>query len=156
MYYSKCIALATVLSLFLLSSHPRADTHEIILQVDTQNIGPTNTDDVCTFGQDASISNAEFTINVRKGDVIIWKGVSSSAPDTDEVLITSINHEGGARVFGRNVLRDSRQNPGVVLGVISDGKDGDEEKYKVSFKVLNSGEKRGGTFHIDPKIRIKN
>jgi len=107
---------------------------------------------VCNFGQDQSIANRDFTITVEKGDTVKWVGVSSDSPDTDRVEITGINHEGGARVFGKNKLNDT---DGIVIGIVSDGKQGDEEKYKVSFKVFNDGTKRKGTFHIDPKIKVQ-
>ncbi len=130
-------------------------THVITLQVDTGNISNSNVDEVSNFGQSPSISNHDFLTEVSLGDIVMWNGVSSSAPDQDKVIITSINHEGGARIFGRNTLKDSKQNPGVVVGIVSEGKEGDEEKYKVSFKVLNRGNQRNGTFHIDPKLQVK-
>lgn len=151
---SKFIFLLFI-ALLTVSSTETTETHIITLQVDTGAITVDNVNEVSNFGQGPGIPNEDFTIVVSPGDIVMWKGVSSTAPDTDEVLITSINHEGGARVFGRNTLRDNSQNPGVVLGVVSDGKEGDEEKYKVSFKVMNNGEKRNGTFHIDPKIQVR-
>ncbi len=130
------------------------ETITITLNVDTRTINPSNLEEVCNFGQGEGVSNEDYTVEARLGDIIVWQGVSSTAPDTDEVQIKAINHEGGARVFSKNVLKDTRENPGIVMGVVSEGKDGEEEKYKVQFRVLNDGEKRGGTFNIDPKIRI--
>ncbi|MBL7872306.1 MAG: hypothetical protein JNM78_11880 [Cyclobacteriaceae bacterium] len=127
-------------------------THTIILHVDTGVIQNSNVDQVCNFGQDASISNRNYSIVVEVGDIVKWIGVSSSSPNTDQVEITSINHEGGARVFGKNVLNGTK---GVVVGTVTDGKKGNEEKYKISFKVKNNGTNRNGTFSIDPKIIIK-
>lgn len=125
--------------------------HTIILNVETGIIENSNKDEVCNFGQDQSVSNEDFTITVKNGDTVRWVGFSSDAPDSDKVDITSINHEGGARVFGRNKLNDT---DGVVVGIVTEGRDGDEEKYKVSFKVYNNGVKRQGTFNIDPKIKV--
>lgn len=147
--------LLMVVFFFLGNSFVPFETHIITLHVDTGKIENGNIDQVCTFGQGDGVSNEDFTIVVKPGDVIMWQGVSSNAPETDQVLISAINYEGGARIFSKNTLKDSRQNLGVVLGTVSEGKDGDEHKYKLSFKVLNSGEKRGGTFNIDPKIKIK-
>jgi len=132
------------------------ETITITLNVDTRTINPSNLDEVCNFGQGEGISNADYTVDVRLGDIVLWRGLSSTAPETDEVQIKAINHEGGARVFGKNVLKESRENPGIVLGVVAEGKDGDQEKYKVQFRVLSDGDRRGGTFNIDPKIRIIN
>ncbi|MDH3709925.1 MAG: hypothetical protein OER04_08565 [Cyclobacteriaceae bacterium] len=128
------------------------EVHTITLSVATDQVENSNTHEVCNFGQDPGISNEEFTIFVALGDTVKWVGVSANAPDSDEVEITAINHEGGARVFGRNKLNDT---DGIVIGVVTEGREGDEEKYKVSFKVHNNGVKRNGTFHIDPKIKVK-
>ena len=149
------VLIAVILFSFGTATSPQS-IHEITLYVDTGAITSNNVNQVSNFGQDTGISNVDFTIVVKPGDIVLWKGVSSTAPETDEVHVTAINHEGGARVFGKNTLRDTNQNPGIVLGTVTDGKDGDEEKYKLSFKVKNDGEKRNGTFHIDPKIQVKN
>ncbi|MUP44661.1 hypothetical protein E0K83_02750 [Gramella sp. BOM4] len=129
-------------------------THVITLNVDTSEINNDNVNQVSNFGQPADVSNKEYTINVSLGDTVVWRGNSTFSED-DLVLVEAINHEGGARVFRQNTLRDDPDNPGVVVGVVSEGREGDEEKYKISFRVMNNGERRGGTYHIDPKIRIR-
>ena len=128
------------------------NVHTITLQVDTDQIIKSNVNEVCNFGQAQGISNEDFTIIVAQGDTVRWEGVSTSTPDRDEVEITGINHEGGARIFGKNKLNGEG---GMVIGVVTHGREGDEEIYKVSFKVYNNGVKRNGTFHIDPKLRVK-
>ncbi len=153
---TKILALLSVLVFSLGTSTNPQTVHEIILYVDTGAIDTGNIDQVSNFGQAEGIPNRDFTTVVRNGDIVLWKGVSSSAPDTDKVLIESINHEGGARVFGRNTLRDTDQNPGVVVGTVAEGRPGDEEKYKVSFRVENNGDTRPGVFNIDPKIQVRN
>lgn len=153
------IKILMLVSIFIFSFGSTStvpQTHIITLNVDTSAIENSNVDEVSNFGQPEEVSNHDFTIIVKKGDIILWKGVSTSAPDSDQVLISAINHEGGARVFGRNTLLDSQQNPGIVVGTVTDGKDGDEEKYKLSFKVMNDSIQRGGTYHIDPKIQVTN
>ncbi len=153
---SKILVLISAICFSFGTATNTPTVHEITLYVDTGAITSDNVNQVSNFGQERGISNVDFTTVVKPDDIVLWKGVSSTAPETDEVLISAINHEGGARVFGKNTLKDTGQNPGVVVGVVSDGKDGDEEKYKISFKVKNNGEKRNGTFHIDPKIQVKN
>lgn len=130
------------------------ETHIITLQVNTTDIKKPKVNDFANFGQSDDVSNENFTINVRKGDIIIWKGVSSSAPDTDLVSISAINHEGGVNVFGQNVLKGNGEVPELVIGTVINGNPGDEEKYKLSFKVFVNGTKKNGTFHIDPKIKV--
>lgn len=130
------------------------EVHTITLFVNTAELSPQNTETQCNFGQPEGTSNEDFTIQVRLGDIIVWKGVSTNAPGTDLVSITAINHEGGVNVFGKNVLNGNGQEPEMVTGIIVQGAPGDEEKYKVSFKVFNNGTQRNGTFHIDPKIQV--
>ena len=130
------------------------ETHTITLFVNTAEVTSQNTALQCNFGQAEGVTNEEFTIQVKKGDIIVWKGVSTNAPETDIVSITAINHEGGVNIFDKNVLRGNNQSPEVVIGTIVQGAPGDEEKYKISFKVFNNGIQRNGTFHIDPKIQI--
>jgi hypothetical protein len=131
------------------------ETHTITLFVNTAEVTSKNTAEQCNFGQAEGISNEDFTIQVNKGDIIVWKAVSINAPETDIVNVTAINHEGGVNIFDKNVLRGNGQSPEVVIGSVVQGAPGDEEKYKVSFKVFNNGKKRNGTFHIDPKIQIR-
>ena len=137
--------------LLLLSSNSYAqETHTITLNVNTSTVDQYNTDETCNFGQESGVSNKDFIIEVSVGDTIIWEGVSTSS---DEVLvnITAINHEGGINIFNKIKLRGDGQYPEIVIGTVIQGAPGDEDKYKISFKMSN----RNGTFHIDPVIRIK-
>lgn len=145
--------LFIVMAFFILSFSSNSyaqETHTITLYVNTSTIDDHNTDETCNFGQEAGIENRDYTIEVNVGDTIIWKGVSTSS---DEVLvnITAINHEGGKNVFDQNKLRGDGQVPESVIGTVVNGEPGDEDKYKISFKMSN----RNGTFHIDPVIKIK-
>ena len=128
--------------------------HTITLNVETGKIVKPNIDPFCNFGQPASISNKDYAIKVDIGDIVIWEGVSSSSPSTDTVNITSINHQGGVNVFGRNLIRGNGDSPEIVIGKVLKGAPGDEDKYAISFTVYNNGIKRNGTFRIDPKLII--
>lgn len=127
-------------------------THTITLSCNTAEIEKTTVDQNCNFGQ-SSGTNRDFTIRVRVGDIILWKGESTSSP-SDRVDIKSINYEGGTNVFDKNILRGNNQKPELVSGTVVTGQPNQEEKYKISFRVFNNGNKRNGTFHIDPKIQI--
>ncbi|APU68767.1 MAG: hypothetical protein ABGW91_09900 [Christiangramia sp.] len=152
----KIFRVLGICSLFLvLVSANSNDTHLITLTVDTSAINSSNIDEVSSFGQESGVTNEEYTITVKSGDIVVWQGVSSSSED-DEVLISAINYQGGTNVFGQNTLKDTSQNPGVVIGVVGDHPDGTETKYMISFKVRNNGSRRNGTFNIDPKIMVKN
>lgn len=135
----------------------QAENIVVTLYVDTSKIDKNDVNAACNFGQALEIPNEEFTIEARVGDTITWKGVSTSAPDTDVVNIKSINHEGGKNIFGQNVLIGDRETPEKVVGKVA-STTGEEKtdvfKYKISFTVLNNGSIRNGTFHIDPKITV--
>ena len=131
-----------------------AETHYITLNVDTSTINSQNESSVSNFGQEEGVTNEDYTISVRVGDTIIWKGISSVS-ENDVVNIKSINYEGDTNIFNQNILRGNGENPELVVGTAVTGNIGDSLKYKISFTVLNNGVKRQGTYHIDPKIRIK-
>ena len=131
-----------------------SETFYITLNVDTSLITSQNESSVSNFGQEEGISNEDFTISARIGDTIIWSGLSNSSSD-DVVNIVSINYEGGINIFSQNILRGNDGVPEQVLGTIVNGDVGEFIKYKISFTVLNNRTRRGGTYHIDPKIQIK-
>ena len=110
------------------------------------------------FRQPYYITNEDFTTTVKKGDIVIWNGISTT--DTlDVVNITSINHHGGASFFGRNVLKGNQDVPEAVVGFITKGPEMEDDKlldteeYVLYFTVFNKGKKRNGLFHIDPVIK---
>lgn len=149
------LMMTALLFLFFSSFSFAQETHTITLFVNTAEVNSQNTGEQCNFGQAEGVTNEDFTIQVKKGDIIVWKGVSINAPDTDIVSISAINHEGGVNIFNKNVLLGNGQSPEVVIGTVVQGAPGDVQKYKLSFKVFNNGEQRNGTFLIDPKIQIR-
>ena len=144
-------AISFVFVLFLTLSVSGQQTHTITLNVDTSKVTRTNTNSTCNFGQDPSISNADYTIEVSIGDTVEWEGISTSS-ENDEIDIISINHEGGARLFNRNVLNG---NGGIVSGIVSVGRAGDSEKYTIKFRVYRNGRRLPGIFKIDPKLKVR-
>lgn len=139
------------------------ETHYVTIHVDTNQINSQNELEVCYFssqspGMDPLTSEGnleEFNIIVNAGDIIIWNGVSSSNSENDIVNVTSINYHGGDNVFGTNVLNGNGDTPEIVQGTVEPDTNGRVEKYTIKFTVLNNGERRGGTFQIDPKITVK-
>lgn len=123
----------------------------ITLNVNTADITKRTADANSNFGQRSNISNKDYTTLVKIGDKVTWKGVSTSSSD-DRVEIVSINHQGGARLFDKNVLKGSN---GAVRAVVSKGKKGDSEKYNVKFHVYRNGQRLSGTFQIDPKLVVR-
>tara|TARA_R110001583_G_scaffold1775_5_gene13621 strand:+ start:2482 stop:2958 length:477 start_codon:yes stop_codon:yes gene_type:complete len=153
----KSIFILVIFVILLFSTNcfsQESETYYITLNVNTSVINSQNESAVSNFGQEEGISNEDYTISVNVGDTIIWQGLSSSSPN-DVVNISSINYEGGKNIFNRNRLSGNGQVPEQVVGTVVIGNVGEFIKYKLSFTVLNDGRRRGGTYHIDPKILIK-
>lgn len=131
--------------------------HVITLYVNTTDIEKPDVNSYADFGQ-TGITNEDYTTYVRKGDIVIWKGVSTT-DSSDVVNITSINHHSGAKFFGKNMLQGNDGDPEVVVGVVAkdsemvDGTLAREEKYTLKFTVMNNGTKRNGMFQIDPVLK---
>ena len=70
--------------------------HVVTLYVDTANITKNSIDEYANFNQPKGISNEDFTIHVRKGDLVIWNALSIS-DEPVEVNITAIIDEPGPR-----------------------------------------------------------
>ena len=151
------IAGPALVGAFFQSSVP--SVHVITLYVNTDDIDTHNIDENADFGQASHIPNKEYTTYVRKGDIIIWTGVSTTNK-LDVVNITQINHEGGPSLFGKNVLNGNKDVPEVVVGIITKvpemDKDSlpDPEKYKLKFTIMNEGKEHNGTLTIDPKLQV--
>ncbi len=147
-------ACALMLSAFTPHLPPQDEPTVVTLYVNTADIKTPNESAYCNFGQGDDVTNENYTIVVNVGETVVWQGVSSDAPETDIVQITSINYQGGKNVFGSNNLKDTRDNPGKVSGKVLYATNGNNYKYQISFTVTNNGVKKKGTFHIDPKIEV--
>lgn len=128
-------------------------TKQIVLLVDTENIKPGSPSEIKSYCNFSDLQPgdpiADYTTGVKPGDSVIWYGLSSSAPLEDLVDIKMIIHSGGPPVLGR---QDSIN--GMVKGIIrEDAKPGQEETYKIRFKVI----KDSGPSHmyiLDPKLLV--
>lgn len=147
------LACSAFLMVAFSPSPKKPDVTVVTLYVNTAEIKKPNESAYCNFGQTGNVSNEEYTIAVNIGQTITWRGVSSNAPDTDVVQITAINYMGGKNVFGSNVL-NAAKGEGTVSGQVLYPTNGDNYKYKISFTVTTNGNKKGGTFSIDPKIEV--
>jgi len=155
------ILMAIVLLVFIVTSCNQcqsAKEHTITLNVNTAQIVKPNINDYCDFGQDSNISNEDYTIKAKVGDIITWKGLTST--EGDVVNIVSINHIGGKNIFGKTNLKGNGEDPELVVGKVLNStydkgnKKHDLYKYTIKFTVINNGVQRNGTFHIDPKIQV--
>lgn len=121
--------------------------HEITLNVDTKNPNPGN---ACYFkvGKSTTVLNNSspetFTILAQVGDNIVWKGVSTTEPDTP-VRMISIKYISGPRIFTSDIIKGDKL---VQATVIRGGKT--PYKYQIQFSVGS----KTGIYTIDPKIQI--
>lgn len=131
--------------------------HEIVLYVNTAEITQTTIEENADFGQPDSVTNEDYTIKVSKGDIIIWRGVSTTDSLLDVVDIKLIQHEQGKRLLGRNALQGNDGDPEMVVGMVSEDiseviSDIKYEKYSLHFEVYEDGDRKNGRFIIDPKL----
>jgi len=121
--------------------------HEITLNVDTKNPNPAR---ACYFttGKGTTVLNnsspANFTIIARVGDNIVWKGVSSTEPNTP-VRIRAIKYISGPRIFSSDAIKGGEIAKATV---IRGGKS--PYKYQIQFSVGSNT----GIYAIEPKIQI--
>lgn len=121
--------------------------HEITLIVDTKNADPAKT---CYFSVEKTttvLNNtpANFTIFAQVGDNIIWKGVSSTEPNTP-VRIKGIKYISGPRIFSLDVIKGNEMTKATV---IRGGKT--PYKYQLQFNIGSNTD----TYTIEPKIQIE-
>lgn len=121
--------------------------HEITLNVDTKNPDPAK---ACFFeaGKATTVLNnsspGTFTIFAQVGDNIIWKGVSSTEPNTS-VNIAAIKYISGPRIFSSDLIKGSES---VKATIIRGGKS--PYKYQLQFSVGSNT----SMYAIEPKIQI--
>ncbi len=123
------------------------ETREITLNVDTKNPNPAS---ACYFTTDPNTSVLDnsspeaFTIIANVGDNIVWRGISSTDPNS-VVNIKLIKYSRGPRIFSRNDI----PGEGTVQATIIRGGQ-DAYKYEIHFTIGGPGH----VYKIDPKIKV--
>ena len=124
----------------------------ITLEVDTENINKDNIEETATFGQPAETRNKDFSVDVKRGDVIIWQGKATPSSG-GLVSIKLFKHEDGIELLGTNRIKD-QNDAGVIVGKVQEGAPGDIEKYTLRFQVKKRGSQNWDTYEIDPKLMV--
>ena len=131
--------------------------HVVTLYVNTNNIDQTNIEQNANFGQAPGISNEEYTTYVKRGDIVIWRGVSINDP-LDIVNITIIEHDTkdgrSKNFFDKNMIRGNGDDHETVVGTLKKGNRGEFQKYILKFTVIDNGEPRNDIYIIDPKMHM--
>ena len=100
---------------------------------------------VCQFtAQEPGTDTRDYTIYAEEGDTIIWDGESSDG--TAAIDIRKIKYHKGTNVFDKKDLDGET----TVVGIVENKTNGKPYKYKISFKINNTGR----TYTIDPKIIV--
>lgn len=146
------LILPVFLLIFLSENSLAQELHTITLYVNTGLLTQNrDVDQYANFGQDASISNKDYTVEVNMNDDIEWVGVSSSAPDTDFVHITKIKHDKKEKILNSDDIDGEK----VVRAKVTKGNIGDTEKYEIRFKITSASNPQDRTFNIDPVLKIR-
>lgn len=128
------------------------NTPIITLVVDTEKVNQNNIEETCSFGQPADVSVKDFTLEVNKGDVILWRGTADQ-DSSGLVRITEFRHESGTVMLGKRRITD-QNGTGVVVGKVMEGDPGDVEVYYLKFEVKRGGGQDWEEFIIDPKLKL--
>lgn len=100
---------------------------------------------VCQFtDQEPGTDTRDYTIYADVGDTIIWSGESSDG--SAAIDIKKIKYHKGTNVFNKKDLEGET----TVVGTIQHKTEGKPYKYKISFKIDNTGK----MYSIDPKITV--
>lgn len=120
--------------------------HDIALNVDTKNPNPSKTV-YFEVGKTTTVLNntpANFAIFAQVGDNIIWKGVSSTEPNTP-VRIRAIKYINGPRIFSSDIIKG---NDIAKATVIRGGKP--PYKYQIKYSIGSNT----AIYTIESKIQI--
>lgn len=124
----------------------------VTLYVDTANFDKSNISKFCNFGQTDGTSNEDYTIVVNVGDTITWQGVSTSNQE-DVVMIHSVRHNRGKKIFDQDEIVGDGKNPRLSKKALYSTRGQESHKYTLRFIIVRNG-KRSEVFQIDPKIEV--
>jgi hypothetical protein len=96
--------------------------------------------DVCVFLENPDVNPEDFTMDVLVDEDITWSGV-------DPIFIRKIQHYGGTKIFKKDPEGD-----GEVKAKPNKKTDGKPYRYKIHFKINNTGK----NYKIDPIIKVRN
>ncbi len=122
------------------------DVYEVTLRCNVAALQAGNPAyQVCQFtDQEPGTDTREFTIYAEVGDTIIWDGESSDG--NAAIDIRKIKYGRGTNVFNDKELVGET----TVEATVERNTNGKPYKYKISFKIDNTGK----TYSIDPKIVV--
>ena len=138
--------LLSLIFIFACTSLYSQDEHRATLKCNVAALQAGNPAyQVCQFtDQEPGTDPREYTIYAEVGDTIIWDGESSDG--TAAIDIKKIKYNKGTNVFNSRDLDGET----TVVGTINNRTNDKPYKYKISFKIDNTGT----MYSIDPKIIV--
>lgn len=159
----KSLIVGLAILLFGINASFAQRTNIVTLNVNTESINDDNVLDECFFtweDPDGNTSESgsgeellDWLITIDLDSDIEWHGISSSE-DNKIVNIINIKGRSGTPIFNGRTLKGDRNPNGEKVRGKPNKKTNDNEgdfKYNIKFKVKGVG----GTFNIDPKIRVE-
>jgi hypothetical protein len=139
----KSISLSLIF-IFACTTLYSQDEHRVTLKCNVAALEADNPPyQVCQFvNQERGTDTRDYTIYAEVGDTIIWNGESSDG--SAAIDIRKIKYDRGTNVFNNKELDGET----TVVGTVQHNTEGNPYKYKISFKINNTGK----TYSIDPKI----
>ena len=146
MKISKSFLLSIIFIFAFYTSTYSQDEHRVTLKCNVAALQADNPPyQVCQFvNQEPGTDTREYTIYAEVGDTIIWDGESSDG--TAAIDIRKIKYHRGTNVFNKKDLEGET----TVVGTVKNETNGNLYKYKISFKIDNTGK----MYSIDPKVRV--
>jgi hypothetical protein len=138
--------LLSLVFIFACTTLYSQDEHRVTLKCNVAALQAGNPAyQVCQFtDQEPGTDTREYTIYAEVGDTIIWDGESSDG--TAAIDIKKIKYNKGTNVFNSRDLDGET----TVVGTINNTTNDKPYKYKISFKIDNTGT----MYSIDPKIIV--
>ena len=134
------------ISLFLLCNQAFGQDYTVTLVCDTAELlDGMEEHKACYIAESPDTDPRDFTITVNVGDTILWNGEGAS--DGQTLLIKHIKFEKGTNIFNKRELDGETTVEGKVK---HNTKDKPDYKYKIKFKITESGK----MYKIDPKVRV--
>lgn len=140
------IFLILLFTVLLFNKSYGQEEHTVTLICDVAALENSPAHEACSFSdQEPGTDSRDYTIYVTVGDSIFWNGESS---DGDAAIdIKKIKYDGGTNVFDTDEIDGST----TVIGLVKKSTKGqDDYKYKISFKVDDTGK----MYTIDPKVSV--
>ena len=138
--------LLSLIFIFACTTLYSQDEHRVTLKCNVAALEAGNPAyQVCQFTDQApGTDTRDYTIYAEVGDTIIWNGESSDG--SAAIDIRKIKYHRGTNVFNKKDLDGET----TVVGTVQRNTDGNPYKYKISFKIDNTGK----MYSIDPKVKV--